>query len=268
MIYQGSKERISKDLLPYIQNCIDDNHFDVYVEPFVGGANMIDKVKCHYRIGIDRNHWVIELLKYMRDNPNLPIAPEDCSFELYAKVRESYNKGNKDYSDVEKAMIGYFASYGGRFYDGGYGRDKTGKRNIYKERVAYAKKQAPLLSDISFIEGSYKETCNALKVLHNSENCLIYCDPPYSNTKQYGVTFNSESFYTWVEELSKKYFVLVSEYSMPSSFVKIWSKEKKSYAEIRQNSCRKSRRRFVYTKRRAVLSVVVQTKRFGEGVKL
>ena len=222
MIYQGSKERLSKYILPFIQECIDANNMQTYVEPFVGGANIIDKVKCHYRVGFDRNHWVITLLKYMREDPSLSLAPEDCPFDLYAKVRDSYNKKTKEFSDEVKAIVGYFASYGGRFYDGGYGRDKTGKRNIYKERVAYAKKQAPLLEKISFVEASYQEAVKALE-----DNCLVYCDPPYCNTKQYGVTFNSESFYAWVEELSKKYFVLISEYNMPSNFVRLWSKERK-----------------------------------------
>lgn len=221
MIYQGSKERLSKYILPFIQECINDNNMQTYVEPFVGGANIIDKVKCHYRIGFDRNHWVITLLKYMREDSALSLAPEDCPFDLYAKVRDSYNKKTREFTDEEKAMIGYFASYGGRFYDGGYGRDKTG-RNMYKERLAYARKQAPLLENISFIEADYQTSINVLE-----ENCLIYCDPPYCNTKQYGVTFNSESFYTWVEELSKKYFVLISEYNMPSTFVRLWSKERK-----------------------------------------
>ncbi len=222
MIYQGSKARLSKDLLPFIQKCIEDNGTRVYVEPFVGGANMIDKVKCLHRIGFDKNHWVISLLKYMRDFPNLPEAPEDCPFELYAKVRESFNKGTEEFSDEYKAMVGYFASYGGRFFDGGYGRDRTGKRNKYKEGLAYARKQAPLLDGIVFMEGNYTEIAPLLE--HNS---LIYCDPPYSGTKQYGVTFNSASFYAWVKELSKKYLVLVSEYSMPSDFERIWSKERK-----------------------------------------
>lgn len=222
MIYQGSKERLSKYILPFIQGCIDSNNTQTYIEPFVGGANIIDKVKCHYRIGFDRNHWVVTLLKYMHEDPLLSLAPKDCPFDLYAKVRDSYNRKTREFTDEEKAIVGYFASYGGRFYDGGYGRDKTGKRNIYKERLVYARKQAPLLENIAFVEADYQKSVNAL-----AENCLIYCDPPYCNTKQYGVTFNSESFYTWVEELSKKYFVLVSEYSMPSAFVRLWCKERK-----------------------------------------
>lgn len=232
MIYQGSKERISKNLLPFIQTCIEENKIDFYIEPFVGGANLIDKVKCHYRVGFDINHWVITLLKYMRDDPDLTIAPVDCSFDEYKKIRESYNKETKDYSDELKAMIGYFASYGGRFFDGGYGRDKTGKRNIYKERLIYAKKQAPLLKDITLVEGDYRQIKQVIK---KDTSCFIYCDPPYKDTKQYGSYFNHTSFYDWLEQISQEHFVLVSEYSMPSNFVRIWHKEQKVMQKSNRN---------------------------------
>ena len=44
MRYVGSKNRISKYLVPIIQNYINDN-CKGYIEPFVGGANIIDKIK-------------------------------------------------------------------------------------------------------------------------------------------------------------------------------------------------------------------------------
>ena len=44
MIYQGSKARLIKDILPYIQNCIDSNKVNLYIEPFVGGANVIQHI--------------------------------------------------------------------------------------------------------------------------------------------------------------------------------------------------------------------------------
>ena len=46
MKYMGSKSRIAKDIVPIIQKCINDNNIDIYIEPFVGGANIIDKIKC------------------------------------------------------------------------------------------------------------------------------------------------------------------------------------------------------------------------------
>lgn len=45
MKYMGSKSRIAKDIVPIIQKCIDDNNLETYIEPFVGGANIIDKIK-------------------------------------------------------------------------------------------------------------------------------------------------------------------------------------------------------------------------------
>lgn len=38
MVYQGSKSRIKKYILPIIQNCIYKNNVDTYIEPFVGGG--------------------------------------------------------------------------------------------------------------------------------------------------------------------------------------------------------------------------------------
>ena len=53
MVYLGSKARILKDILPYIQECIDDNGIHSYCEPFVGGANVIVSVKAEHRYGWD-----------------------------------------------------------------------------------------------------------------------------------------------------------------------------------------------------------------------
>lgn len=53
MKYVGSKNRISKEIAPILQKCIDENDIKIYFEPFVGGANMIDKIKCETRIGND-----------------------------------------------------------------------------------------------------------------------------------------------------------------------------------------------------------------------
>lgn len=49
------------------------------------------------------------------------------------------------------ALIGYCASFGGKYFNGGFGQDKTGKRNIYYERVINLRKQAITLKNISFM---------------------------------------------------------------------------------------------------------------------
>lgn len=53
MKYLGSKNRISKYISPILQQYINDNGITTYYEPFVGGANIIDKIDCPLRIGND-----------------------------------------------------------------------------------------------------------------------------------------------------------------------------------------------------------------------
>lgn len=222
MIYQGSKAKLRNDILPILQNCIDTHKVKGYVEPFVGGANIIDHIQNVVRIGTDNNYELIELLKYMRDNPSLKGFPEECSFEHYAEVREQRKLKTSKYPTWYIAGIGYFASYGGRYFDGGYGRDSKGGRNIYNERLAYARKQAPLLKDITFNALDYR-------YYDSYTDCVFYLDPPYKGTKTYNGKsgFDYDDFYDFVRRLSKRNYVFVSEYYMPEDFKCIWSKERK-----------------------------------------
>ena len=118
----------------------------------------------------------------------------------------------------------FYDLFGGRYFDGGYGKDPSGKRNIYRERLDYAKEQAPLLKGIEFGVHSF-EDYNP----NNFSESLFYLDPPYRNTKVYDGKdgFHYEKFYNWCKELGKNNWVFISEYYMPSDFKCIWSKERK-----------------------------------------
>lgn len=65
--YVGSKNRISKYIAPILQKCINENNIKTYYEPFVGGANMIDKIKCKNRIGNDINKELIAMWKELQN---------------------------------------------------------------------------------------------------------------------------------------------------------------------------------------------------------
>ena len=52
------------------------------------------------------------------------------------------------------------------------------------------------------------------------ENVILYLDPPYENTMLRGYSineFNSQSFYDWAYEMSKKNIVLISSYEISDS---------------------------------------------------
>lgn len=221
MVYQGSKNKLAKYLVPIIQKYIDDNNIKTYIEPMVGEANIIDKIKCEQKIGADINDELIALLKYAQSDNELSIAPVECTFEHYADVRKDRKLGTHKYSPEYIALIGYMASYGGRYWDGGFGRDSKGGRSIYNERLNNFKKQTSYLNDINFMCCDYHN-------FSNYKNCVLYFDPPYQNTKQYfKQSIDYDSFYDFLRKLSENNIVLVSEYNMPADFECIWQKERK-----------------------------------------
>lgn len=221
MVYQGSKAKIRKYILPFLQGCIDKHKIMIYIEPFVGGANVIDHINCKHRFGSDNNKELIALLRYMQKDPGMSIAPEHCSLEHYKDVRESRKTDAGKYPVEYTSLIGYFASYGGRYFDGGYGKDPSGKRDIYTERLKYAKEQAPILKGITF-------SCMDYKDWEKCKEAVVYLDPPYRGTKMYnGKKFDSDEFYDFARLLSKKNYVFISEFDMPPDFKCVWSKERK-----------------------------------------
>lgn len=244
MIYQGSKARLRKHILPIIQGCIDGNGIETYIEPFAGGANMIDHIECRKRIGSDINSELISLLKYMQKDPLLSIAPEHCTFGHYSDVRLARKLRSGKYTAEYTALIGFFASYGGRYFDGGYGRDSRGGREIYAERLKAAREQAPLLSGIEFRAMDYK---GWLK----TENAVFYLDPPYRNTKSYsGKKIDYEEFYSFCRRLADKNHVFISEYSMPADFPCVWEAERKVLQRSDRKSAQTAVERLFYLQRR------------------
>jgi len=219
----GSKSRIAKFIVPILQKYIDDNDIDTYIEPFVGGANIIDKIKCKHKCGSDENKYLIALLKRVRDkNFLLDNVPR----ELYNDVRS--NKDNNKYEDWFVGNVGFLASYNGRWFDGGYAQSgyektKTGKRfrDYYQEAKNNILKQANDLQNILFLNEDYR-------YYHNKCNkYLIYCDPPYKDTKQYAnaTAFDYEEFWNVMRKWSENNIVIISEQNAPNDFIAIWEQE-------------------------------------------
>lgn len=222
MKYMGSKSKIAAYIVPILKGYMQKYGCKAYVEPFVGGANVIDKMGGYVRFGCDLNVYLIELLK----NPKqVALMPDTITHEHYADVRDSYNRGSDKYPNWYKGAVGFLASYNGRFFDGGYSgirRTSEGtERNYYLESKRNFLKQSENIKDCLFLYGDYSDTCS------HFENTLIYCDPPYYNTKQYGISrnFRSGEFWEWARNMAKHNIVLVSEQYAPDGIECIWEKE-------------------------------------------
>jgi len=201
MQYMGSKNRIAKHILPIM--LAERKPSQWWVEPFVGGANMIDKVTGN-RMGNDSQEFLIALLVALQ---NGFVPPTDISKEMYYAIKSK----PQEYPKQLVGFVGFLCSFGGKWW-GGYAFNTKGDN--YAERGSRCLvKQAKNFEGIVFKSGSYLE-------LEIPESSLIYCDPPYSNTVQYRDTFNHELFWDWCRKQTKNgHTVFISEYSAPNDFV-------------------------------------------------
>lgn len=90
MVYMGSKSRFAKEIVPILQDIINKNNIAIYIEPFVGGANIIDKINCPTKIGYDKNISLIELHKKGQTNPE--EIPSIGSPEWWYQAKDIYRK--------------------------------------------------------------------------------------------------------------------------------------------------------------------------------
>ena len=90
MRYQGSKSRLARYIIPIIQSYITPETRG-YLEPFVGGANVIDKITHHNKIGSDVHYYLIELLKKIKENPDeLPTFISEMEYMQVRRYMDVY----------------------------------------------------------------------------------------------------------------------------------------------------------------------------------
>ncbi len=211
MKYMGSKNRLSKNILPImLEYRVSETQY--WVEPFVGGGNMIDKVKGN-RIGSDINKYTIEALIAIRDKWHLlPRNKYDFTEEMYNDIKKNDNARFKGY-------YGYTLSYGGKWL-GGWRRDKENKRDYVKEAYLNAVKQSKNIQGVKLYCLDYKD-------LEIPKNSIIYCDPPYKNTTKYSKnSFDYNIFYNWLDRKKEEgHIVFFSEYDAPKKYKCVFQKE-------------------------------------------
>ena len=230
MKYMGSKARIAKHILPIMLAECEKHGITTWVEPFVGGGGMIDKVPDTFeRVGYDLNGHTIQAMIDIRDNAKeLPDAVSEQTYKSY--------KGLPPQSIT--SWVRFVCSFGGKFEDG-YAREKeTSKaaidrgcvRNFAAEGKRNALKQTSKIQNVQFVCASYEEL--------DFENCLIYCDIPYKSSTGYKTgEFDYDKFYVWCRNQAKKNVVFVSEYEMPDDFECVWQGEiKTNFASNRKKA--------------------------------
>lgn len=230
MKYMGSKNRIAKHILPIILKDRQENQY--YVEPFVGGANIIDKVD-GLRIGSDSNKYLIALLNSIKKGDKPPL---NVSKKTYYEVKNNIN----DFNPAFVGWVGFCCSFRGKWF-GGYVNNYSIKRikkdgslpNYQIESRNSLIKQSKKIKDVDFVNTSYQD-------LDIPSKSIIYCDPPYKGVTSYKDKFDSDVFYVWCQDMAKKgHTVFLSEYNAPISiFEEVWSLE--VFSQMNTNGNKKS----------------------------
>lgn len=215
MRYQGGKERVAK----YIVKELPD-YIDVYIEPFIGGLSIASRIKANQYVLADGLQCVPFLYHACYYDGWIP--PTSLTIEEYKWV-----KAEVPQTDPLHAFVGFGCSFGGKYW-GGY--SKTAREDK-KERPYCEQAHNSLLrkinrlkanangSPVTFLHSDYQD-------LEIPDGAVVYCDPPYAGTTAYAVDFDSDQFWQWAQDLSKRCKVFVSEYKAPEGWYSIWQREK------------------------------------------
>lgn len=234
MRYMGSKARHAKHIAPILMDGHDQSK--PYIEPFLGGGNMMSHVTADIRIGGDVAKYAVALLKAVASGW---VPPSDVSEQLYHDVKQ-----DKDiYPPEMVGFIGYSCSFGGKYF-GGYCRGKNSKgeaRNYAAEQVSSLSKQARGLSGVQFYAGAYDE-------IDYSVGSTVYMDPPYAGTTEYTANkFDHDRFWRFCTSLSATCRVFVSEYTAPPNWLPVWEKEVTSSLTKDTGSLRATEKLFTFS---------------------
>lgn len=225
MQYQGGKSRIAKEIIEVInnevsrreeQNCTSDcasnreRESNVLVSLFCGTCSVesraigFDKIICN-----DNHEYLIAMLQGVQNGYELPdYIPE----EQYRYIRD-----HKDEDKVLTGFVGFGCSFGGRWFEG-YARNKEHTNYAARSKRSLLKDMATLAPRATFICGDYRN-------VEIPKGAVVYADPPYRNTKKISrQSFDNDTFWEYMREISKDHQVFISEQTAPDDFECIWEK--------------------------------------------
>lgn len=222
MHYLGSKARHAAEIISI--TCANRRPNQWYVEPFVGGGNVINKVEQGAgRIANDKNYGMVALLDALGNHNWTP--PETMTQKEWKAIMKG---GIREEDDLLQKALFAFAATGptfGSMWCGQWAKDYPGMEGTrYRQARDAALKDAPGLKGITFFSDSYDK-------LDIPEGAIVYCDPPYAGTTGYSGAvrkikdgdstssneWRADPFWRWADALALAGCdVYVSEYKGPS----------------------------------------------------
>ena len=246
--YKGSKKRISKKIVEIIKQNFGTEKpiYDIFGG---GGAItaecLINGLEVHYN---DLDRTITDMFQRVLTTDREFLKTLIISRDEFFKIRD---KENKTIDDELKLLVNSFRNdrntylYSKEFSDLKYNLaveiiKKHDTFSGYKKTDTYKKAYRPYdvgtvaraqvleqFQRIQPLERLQKMSIKNLKITNHDythfsylSDAIIYLDPPYENTILEGYSikeFDSQSFYDWAYEMSKKNIVLISSYEISDS---------------------------------------------------
>ena len=246
--YQGSKKKISKKIVEIIKQNFGTEKpiYDIFGG---GGAItaecLLNGLEVHYN---DLDETATSMFQKVVSEDRDYLKALIVSRDEFLKIRE---KENKTVDDNLKLLVNSFGDnrkdylYSEEFSDlkhnlateiikkhdtfSGYKKTETYKKAYRPFDIGKVDKSQVLeqFQRIQPLERVQKMSIKNLEITNHDythfsylSDAIIYLDPPYENTTHKGYktdTFNSQPFYDWAYEMSKKNIVLISSYEISDS---------------------------------------------------
>jgi len=210
MQYMGGKQRIAKPIANII--LASRGARSIYVEPFLGAGSIAVKVAPSFEHSILSDAHV-DLVMMWQAVQNGWEPPTYLSEDEYLGLRNSE-------PSALRGFAGFPCSFGGKWF-GGYARDPGSDRNYARTASKSIMKRADILRDSMIYASDYRDALLSVDL----SNAVVYADPPYRGTTNYGGldNFDSEDFWHVMDEcVDNGALVFVSEYSAPANWVSVW----------------------------------------------
>ncbi len=228
MRYSGSKKRIIKYILPIITEHLDND--TTFIDAFGGGMNVVSEIDHNRKIAVELNKYVCALWNTIKQNTakgmkTCEYIPMEMTQDKYLEIKEDYLNDSKHFPEYITGYTATALSYGGAWFNG-YAKynPKKNEDHILEAFNGITKQVLNFkeLDNTEFVNASYDE-------IKLPEKAVIYCDPPYQNTKGYeNKNFDHNKFWQWCRDRHKQgYKIYVSEYNAPDDFKCVWQMVKK-----------------------------------------
>ena len=238
--YQGSKKKISKKIVEIIKQNFgtDKPIYDIFGG---GGAItaecLLNGLEVHYN---DLDHTITDMFQKVVSEDRDYLKTLIVSREDFFKIRD---KENKTIDDELKLLVNSFGYdrktylYSKEMSDvkynlaieiiknhdtfDGYKKTETylKAKNAFKSQPLQTLHQLGPLQQLERLQRLERPEATNLdyKAFSDIENSILYLDPPYEGAKNKGYLidgFDSQSFYDWAYEMSKKNIVIISSYEI------------------------------------------------------